>query len=157
MCVSGDVQSSTAFLWWSISWTVKERPASTRRPSKETPPGTVCPPAASLFPADPPPRVPIACRASRSSRPPSHAAPLSTGSCQMDPGMTSVSAPQWTHLFLLKSEVCVSQFGLLHILHDLHLQSCSERSLHEHFTISFGKAIFALITLSFDLHFIRLN
>ncbi len=94
LCLSGDVQSCTASLWWSISWTVKERPASTRHPSRETPPGTVCPPAASLFPADPPRRVPIACRASRSSstlRPPSHAAPLSTGSCRMDPGIASDS------------------------------------------------------------------
>lgn len=97
-CLSGAAQNYTESPWSSINWTVKELPANTRLLSKETPPGTGCPPTASPCPVDPPPRVTTACSANNSSstlRLLSRAAPHSTESCRTDPGIAHHSPQLW--------------------------------------------------------------
>lgn len=90
---TGAARSSTAYPWWSTRWTARVHPASTRRPSGETPPGTGCPQRLGRrSPEARPRRVPTACSASRScssTRRPSRAAPPSTGSCPMGPGKSA--------------------------------------------------------------------
>lgn len=94
--------SSTGYRWWSIRWTARVRPASTRPPSGETPPGIGCPqPPVRLCPEARPLRVQTGCSASRScssTRRRSLAAPPLTGSCQTAPGSRRLS--YWFLLFL---------------------------------------------------------
>lgn len=90
---TGVVQSSAGSPWWSTSWTVRARPASTRHPSGGTPRGTVYPPLpCSQFPE------PHLCQAhltvysashcSNRPRLPSPGARRLIGSCLMAPGNT---------------------------------------------------------------------
>lgn len=112
---SGAVRSFTGYLWLSTSWTARGRPASTRRPSGEIPPGTECPqPLGPLYRAAPPLRAPTACSASRScssTRRPFHGAHPSIESCPTAPGRFCCLWPEplWRKIHTrLENEICLS-------------------------------------------------
>lgn len=100
--LAGAARSSTAYPWWSTRWTARVLPASTRRPSGGTPPGTGCPRRPGRHsPEARPRRVPTACSASRScssTRRPSRGAPPSTGSCPTAPGENKLRSHDDTYL-----------------------------------------------------------
>lgn len=95
LCLSGAAPSCTASPWWSTRSTARGHPASTRRPSGETPPGIGCPLLLEHpYPEARPRRALTACSASRSSsstRQLSHEAPPLIGSCQTGPGKPSLA------------------------------------------------------------------